>query len=266
MGRGQTRQAMGLYNNLGVTLSRAGQTLRAVQAYGRALAIARGFGMAEPALEGNYANRLIELGRSDEAIPLIEHAISEAQTRGDRRTGPTLLAQGARAWCYTDHLARCAELLSAARAELAVLLPTGHSVFGTLATTEAQHALARSELPEARARLMRAVAIFDAASDRNPVSIRALTLLARVEQRLGEHAAAQTHAQTAVVRARAAMAGFTHSEWLGSALVAQGLVQQARGDASAAQASWRAAVVELQASLGDAAPATVEARRLLAGS
>jgi tetratricopeptide (TPR) repeat protein len=112
--------------------------------------------------------------------------------------------------------------------------------------------------------LTKAVAIFDAASDRNRIGIRALALLARTEQQLGDLPAAAQHAQRAVALAREALAGFEHSEWLGSALVAQGLVDQAQGDQAAAQASWRAALVELRDSLGDAAPATEEARRLLA--
>ncbi len=263
MGRGQTRQAIGLYNNVGVALSRAGQTLGAVDAYRHAFEIGRGFGGAEPALEGNYANRLIEMGRSPEAIPLIEHALAESKARGDKRTGATVMAQGARAWCFTNALARCEELLSMARSELTAILPPGHSTFGTLETTQAQLALAHLDLQRARAGLVRAVAIFDAAADRNRIGIRALTLLARTELQLGELDAAEAHAGRAVTQAREAKAGFNHSEWMGSALVAQGMVQRARGDGAAAQASWRAALTELQASVGDSAPATLEIRQLL---
>jgi serine/threonine protein kinase/tetratricopeptide (TPR) repeat protein len=266
MGRGHTLQALGLYNNMGVQLSRAGQTLEAVDAYRQALGIARGLGSAEPALEGNYANKLIELGRSVEAMPMIEHAVSEAKARRDTRTGPSILALGARAWCVVNDLARCAELLSTARLELTAMLPAGHSLLGTLEMTQAQLALARSDLHEAGARLKRAVAVFDGAAERNRYGIRALTLLARTQLQLGEIDAAEANARRAVAQAREAMAGFAHSEWLGSALVAQGLVQQARGDALAAQASWQAARVELQATVGESAPATADVRRLLADS
>ena len=62
------------------------------------------------------------------------------------------------------------------------------------------------------------------------------------------------------------MAAFADSEWLGSALVAQGMVQKARGETAAAQVSWHAALIELQAAVGDTAPATAEVRQLLAGS
>jgi hypothetical protein len=89
-------------------------------------------------------------------------------------------------------------------------------------------------------------------------------LLARTELQLGEPDAARAHAERAVARARDATAGFEHSEWLGSALLAEGMVQRARGEIAAARATWRAALVQLQASVGDSAPPTTEVRRLLA--
>ena len=67
-----------------------------------------------------------------------------------------------------------------------------------------------------------------------------------------------------MAQARRLATGFAHSEWLGSALLAQAIVQRGRGEAAAAQASARAALAELQATAGDAAPTTTEARRLLA--
>jgi hypothetical protein len=60
------------------------------------------------------------------------------------------------------------------------------------------------------------------------------------------------------------MAGFAHSRWLGSALLARGTVERASGNIEAARASWREALVELRATSGDTAPSTEEARRLLA--
>jgi serine/threonine-protein kinase len=266
MGRGRTRQAGGLYNNLGVLLARAGQTLSAVDAYRQALDIAHGLGGADPELESNYANRLIELGRTREAISLIEHAQAEANARGLARMAPLILVQGARAWCVAGDLARCAEQVAAARSGVTGVMPAGHSMIGRLALAQGQLALAQADLPQARTHLRRAVEVFDTAADKDPVGIRALTWLARTEHALGESAAARSHATQAVTRARDALGGFAHSEWLGSALVAQAMAQQARGEFALARASGQAAVIELQATVGDAAPATTEARRLLLGS
>jgi serine/threonine-protein kinase len=266
MGRGNTDHAVALYNNLGVLLSRSGQTLAAVDNLRRAMEVSRGLGQVAPQIEGNYANRLIELGRVREAIPLMERVIAEGKARGDRRVAPTLLVQGARAWCIEHDVARCAELLAFARTELTKMMPAGHSVFGSLELGEAQLALARGDLPNARSALLRAVALFEVARDRNRLGIRALSLLARTEQQLGELDAAERHAAQAVAQAREALGGFAHSEWLGSALAAQGLVRHARGDAPGARAAWRDALGELQACVGEGAPATDEVLRLLAGA
>ena len=92
MGRGRTRQAIGLYKNLGALLRKAGQTLAAVEAYRQALDI-HGRRLGGAGARGNYAMRLIELGRPREAMPLIEHAAAQSQARGDRRTAFGLLAQ-----------------------------------------------------------------------------------------------------------------------------------------------------------------------------
>jgi tetratricopeptide (TPR) repeat protein len=266
MGRGRTEMASTLYNNLGVLLFDAGQTVRSAEAYRRALDVSRGLGGADPVLEGNYAKVLIELGRPRDAMPLTEHALTGAAAMVNKVVAPNIALQGALAWCQTNDVARCDALLAMARVGLTRTMPAGASIFGTLQMRQGQAALARGDRSEARDGLRRAVAIFDAAGARNRVGIFALTLLARTEQQLGDVDAAQAHAARAVTRAREALAGFAHSEWLGSALVAQGMVQQACGEAAAAQESWRAALAELQATVGDSAPATAEARRLLAGS
>jgi eukaryotic-like serine/threonine-protein kinase len=264
LGRGRTQQAMGLHSNLGSLLGRVGQPLAAVAMFQHALELAPGFGGVPPAVEGNYALNLIELGRPREAIALIEHATGEANAHGDRRTASILFAQGAQAWCLTGALQRCADLLARAQAELTALLPAGHSMWGRLEIAQAQLALARGDLAAAYGALKQAVTIFDAATDLNPSNgVRALTLLARTELQLGDVGAARSHAVRAVEQAQHALSGFDHSQWFGSALVARGLAERARHEFGAARDSWRAALVELKATVGDAAPAYAEVRQLL---
>jgi tetratricopeptide (TPR) repeat protein len=244
LGRGHTQQAMGLQSNLGSLLVRVGQPLAAVAMFQQALELAPGFGKVPPALEGNYALDLIELGRAGEAVPLLERATEQARANGDRRTAAILFAQGAQAWCLTGALQRCADLLSTAQAELTPLLPAGHSMWGRLEVAQAQLALARGDLPRAHGALKQAVTIFDGASDLNPShGVRALTLLARTELQLGDIGTARTHAAQAVAQAQQALNGFDHSQWLGGALVAQGLVEQARHEFGAARDAWRGALV-----------------------
>jgi eukaryotic-like serine/threonine-protein kinase len=269
MGRGDTQMAATLYNNLGRLLSIGGQTLRAAGAYERALVLARKFdgAGAEATLAGNYAKVLVELGRHRDAMPLIDHALTAALANGNGKVlAPSIALLGAPAWCAVRELTRCAELLDMARAGLMATLAPGRSRLGTLEVAQAQLSMARGDLPRARQDLIRAVAVFAAADDRNPFGIRALTMLARTELRIGDLDAAQAHALAAVTQAREAMSGFEHSEWLGSALVAQGLVQRARGDENAARASWRPALAALSATVGESAPSYVEVRTLFGDS
>jgi eukaryotic-like serine/threonine-protein kinase len=267
MGRGKTRLIAAIYADLGALLARSGQTLRAFEASERALGVLRGFGdtASHAAIDSNHARLLIELGRHRDAMPLIEHARAEAAASGNKRLTSLISLQGASAWCATQDLARCAALLTSAETGMTGLLPAGHPRFANLKIAQAQLALARADPPQARTLLKQAVTIFDAAAEKNGLGIRALGLLARTEQKLGDIDSAAADATRAVAQAREAMAGFEHSQWLGSALVAQGMVQEARGDSAAAQASWRAGFAELQATLGESAPATDEVRRLLAG-
>ena len=267
MGRGNTRLMAVMYINLGANLAASGQTLRAVETYERALGLQRGFGDSGSitTLESNYAGLLVELGRPREAMPLIEHALAKANADGNKLQASIIALRGAPAWCATQDLVHCAELLASARSGFTGVLPPGHSRCGMMTMVQAQLDLSRADLPQARDGLKQALAIFAAAGDKTSAGTRALTLLARTEQQLDELDAADADAARAVLQAREAMAGFAHSEWLGSALVAQGMVQHARGDAAAAQASWSAALTELRATVGDSAPATAEVLRRLAG-
>ena len=264
MGRGRTQMAGNIQQNLGLLLARAGQRKASFEASHRALDIAQGFGGATASLELHHAIDLIELGRPGEAMPLVEHALADAIATGDRRTTAYIEIEGARAWCLAGALERCADLTTKGQADLAALLPAGHASFANVALARARVAVAQADLPRARALLLEAVALFEAAKERNRAGIRTLALLARTELQLGDLDAAEGHAVRAVSQAGEALAGFDHSEWLGSALVARGLVQQARGQAAAAEASWEAALTELQAAAGETATATVEARALLA--
>jgi hypothetical protein len=149
-----------------------------------------------------------------------------------------------------------------------MLRPT-HPRIATLEVAQAQLAMARGELPAAAASLQKATEILAAAGDNNQTAIRAWTLLARVELDLfelgrGELPTARVHAAKAVALGRAAMAGFAHSAWLGYALLVEGMTQRASGETAAAQTTLRAALEELQATLGVEAPAARQARDLLA--
>ncbi|MDQ2733463.1 MAG: hypothetical protein M3Y55_00410 [Pseudomonadota bacterium] len=167
------------------------------------------------------------------------------------------------AWCAAGELDRCAGLLAQARERLQATLPPGHPALGTLETEEAQLELDRHRPAAAREHLRRALSIFDAAVEKNPNRLRARTLLALADLQLDDGPAARDDAKQAVAQARAALAGFATSAWLGQALVAEGTAQRAQGDRAAAQASLREAGAQLRGALGEGAAATREAAALL---
>ena len=264
LGSGRATLDTALPNNLAVVLGRTGQILRALQAYEIGLATTVDGEPADHALAINHARLLVEVGRAKEAVPLLERGIAASERAGD----PLFVGLGrfglAAAHCELRDWPRCDALMDDARAALRPVLPPDRAIWGTIDVAAARAALAHDDLPRARALLRSAMALYDAAPDRSPGRTRASTLLARVEVRQGELAQAQAHAAEAVEAARRIAAGFPYSEWIGSALLAQGIVASARGDTAAASAALRDALEHLQHSAGDAAPATQEAKALLA--
>jgi ATP/maltotriose-dependent transcriptional regulator MalT len=127
----------------------------------------------------------------------------------------------------------------------------------------AQVALAREQPAQARSRVRAALDRFPPGQPPQAMQVRLLALLARAELRLGETASAQSHAEQALNDARLAAGEISYTEGHGLALLAMGLVRQAQGDLQSARSAWRDSEVQLRQSLGDGAPATLEARRLL---
>jgi len=195
MGREHTTAALTIANNLGVHLSRAGQVRRAADVYGRALEGASAAdGVTRHLLGTNYAKVLLELGRTRDAQLLFEDALTSAMKSDNARAIAFTSLYAAPAWCAEGDLTRCEALLHSGSEKLRAVLPANHFAFGIVAITAAQLALARGRAVEARDQLQRAVAIFDAAPEKNPMRIRALSLLARVEQELGDGSAARLYA------------------------------------------------------------------------
>ncbi|HEY2558880.1 MAG TPA: serine/threonine-protein kinase [Caldimonas sp.] len=269
MGRAQSARNVVRYNNFSRMLYVAGQTSRAEQMAGRGLEISRGVGASnelDAILEGNRARALVDLGRYDEAKRLFEHALGSAEERKDLRWAGTFALYGAPAWCETGDAAGCARLLAVARERLKATLPPAHSNFGVIELVAAQLSLAEGRPAEARDELGHAVELFDAASDKTPLRIRALERLAAVEQHLADPAAALRHASLALDQAREVSKGFASTAWLGSALLTLGSVELEQGDRRAAGPTLRAALGQLQDTLGEDAPATRQARLLIASS
>ena len=254
--------------NFSSLLYRAGQIKRAEAVAAHGLELARGIeseAQLNSVLETHRAKALIEMGRFDEAKALTEHALAPPHQL-DQRWAGTIALNGAPAWCALGELPRCASLLDTAGEKLRAALPANHSMLATLELAGARLTLARRDLRTAREQLQHCVERFDKAGETSPMRIRALALLARTEQQLGDAASASQHAQAAVAQGREAARGLAGSAWLGDALLAMGVVRRMQGDESAAKTALREALAQLHESVGDDAPAAREAQALMTGA
>jgi tetratricopeptide (TPR) repeat protein len=137
-------------------------------------------------------------------------------------------------------------------------------VFASLQVQSGLAALNAQQWQRAAQQLQAAVEGFDAAADRTPARAQAQALLARAEQQVGRPERARRLADDAVAAARADMQGQPQTEWLGSALLAQGVVLAAQGETAQARAVLGEALNQLQSSMGPDAWATRDARTRLA--
>jgi serine/threonine-protein kinase len=265
-GQGGASLVTTLANNLGVLLGRVGQVQRAVRAYEHGLAVASAPAVSKDhALLINYARLLVETGRAREALPVLERATRQSEAAGDQLFHGLGLLGIAAARCELREWRSCDRGLDAARDALRPIVPRDRALWGTVEVVAARASITRGEWTRAREQLTEAMALYDAAKDRNTGRVRALTLLARVETQLGRRDIAERHAERAVAAARSVSVGFAYSEWLGSALLAQGIVLESKGDAASAKTVLEQAREQLQNALGDDAPATREVRARLAG-
>jgi tetratricopeptide (TPR) repeat protein len=236
-----------------------------VAVYEDALDITRGMDnkdFVDSSLLANYAKALIDIGRAGEAIPLFEKAMDSATLNKDKYGIAVSELQAAAAFREIGDLRRSETLLAQARKDLMTVRPSTDTLFGSLPLDEAQLLLLRGQIDRAKQLLQQSVKIYQGAKVRNPTAIRALALLARVEQTQGFPTEAKIHLEQAVSWAREASSGFDRSAWMGIALLAQAVVLHARGDLAGAKVALAEALPHLDTSLGDKAPETVEAHRL----
>jgi tetratricopeptide (TPR) repeat protein len=264
IGRGNTGLVSTMQHNLAGYLSRAGNQLRAADALKQHLALEGPPGQPrDPSSLTNYGRMLVRIGRYDEAQPLLQQALKAYQANGNQR-GEAFTRLGlATATCHRESLALCDAQLAEVTAALRGVLPAQHSVFASVRVQSGRAALEARDYPRAARELQAASDAFDAALDRTPARSQAQALLARAEQHLGHTLRARQLANDAVAAARAAMQGQPHTEWLGSALLAQGVVLAAQGETGQARAVLGEALNQLQASMGPDAWATRDARTRL---
>jgi tetratricopeptide (TPR) repeat protein len=264
IGRGHTAIVSTIEHNMAGYLSRAGQTLRSLELLERDLAARGPQGEPrDPSSWTNYGRMLVRVGRYAEAEPLLNRALEAYLANGNKR-GEAFTRLGlATLACEREPLARCDAQLAVVTQQLREVLPPRHSLFAALYALGGQAALAAQRPALAKERLDVAMAAYDEASDRTPSRIQAEVLLARAEQALGHGSVARALADDAVAAARTSMQGQLQTEWLGRALLAQGVVLAAQGSGAEARAVLGESVSQLQATMGEDAPPTREAQAQL---
>jgi tetratricopeptide (TPR) repeat protein len=265
LGRERSSDALATRQNLGVFLSKGGQSLRAVAVYEDALDIAHGMDSKDfvlPSLLANYAKALIDVGRAREAISLFEKAMGSAILNKDKYQIAVSELQAAPAYREIGDLRRCETLLAQGRKDLMAVRSPTNSMFATLTLRDAELALKQGRTDRVKQLLEQSIEIYQNAKVRNPLAIRALALLARVEQTQGFPTEAKAHLEQSLTWAREASSGFDRSAWMGIALLARAVVLHAQGDLAGAKAALADALPHLDTALGDKAPETAEAHRL----
>lgn len=256
IGRGGTSAGLLLASNLMVMLSRAGQPLKAVEVYAKVATAEDPDPPTFTSLQANYARALFDVGRTAEGERILTEARTGKSELGDKRGEAFAALTAATVAChYGTDATRCDEARADADKRLRPMLPPKHSTFATLDFLAGRSAMLRGDAAKARPLLLTSVGLYEAAPDRNLGIVRALSALATVQQQLGDAEGARASAARAVEIARKAAAGFEHTEWLGSALVAQGNVLAAQGDEKAATAAIEEGRAHLLGSVGPLGPA-----------
>src|SRR5262249_43745070 len=148
----------------------------------------------------------------------------------------------------------CEEAIEQARSRFAAFEKPTHSSFATFRYLRAVSLMERNEAVKARPLLEESVKMFDAATDRNPIRVRAYSLLAVALDATGEAARAREMAELAVSTARDMTTGLATSEWVGTALLMQAQIHEKQGDVEGARAMVKEARKHLEATVGMEAP------------
>jgi serine/threonine-protein kinase len=249
-GQGNTTAGYGITSNYFSLLVHAGQLRRAQEVYDEVI---RELGGKAPATPFNtvYASLLLWSGRTAEAQAVAEETAAVTSAKGDKSGEAHSLLWAALAACAEENYAKCGSFLDRVEATLRPVLAPGHPTFNIVDTTKASILMSQQRDTDAIELLRQVTARLG--SERSPHLVRALSRLAMAEQRAGHPAEAKASAQRAVEVARSAMAGLQHSEFLGSALLAQARIAAEQGEADAAKTLLAQAREELRASIGEGA-------------
>ena len=212
-----------------------------------------------PTVSFNYAGTLLMLGRLDEAAPLFEETIRTAAARQETRI-------------MFDAMMELAELriesgdLDAAQEQLDKLTPhLKHPRFDIMRTAQLTYyrghlAEIRGDPRSAHASYTEAKRGFDSLEQKIAMNVSVLCGLARTELALGNPTAATSAANEAWRLAETLAEPNSPSRLLGTALLAVGTTQRARGEVDASALSFKRARENLEHTLGPSHALTRQAQ------
>ena len=254
-------------NNFANTLLGAGQVRRAEEVLRQLLARQQGPGAGrtrEPAEAINHARALTQLGRTAEAVALIEATLAQAAVQSNPNVALRARMTAAEAYCTAGDVARCAADANRVNRALPGAADSSRNMRFRLILLKGRLALLQGRVDEARTQADAALALTADPAFAADRGVGVLLLAAQVALAQGQLEDARTYADQAAAEARVKYAGFAGSRPLGLALRMQGLAALAGGDATAARAFWQKAAQQLDTALGPDAADARDVRQHLA--
>jgi eukaryotic-like serine/threonine-protein kinase len=267
VGRDQTASAAVLFNNWALALDQSGRPLEAEKLFRRSIDISKADHNEEgvsPIVLSNYARTLRQLNRLDEAANYSDRAYAVAQRTGDEVTRIRL--ERAKIYMAQGDSVPAALLLADVEKNLKKTLPPGHFALGVLASEKAFNALLQKDLNSATTLSDSGVSIVEAAiksgGEGSYFLPRILTRRSVIHLAAQRSDAATADATRAVSLLKPDVGSEVRSCHLGSAYLALGRALKAQGKTSEARDAFRSAVENLQTTIGENHPDTLDAREL----
>jgi tetratricopeptide (TPR) repeat protein len=273
LGRDDTATAGTWLNNWGMTLAQMGRPLEAERLLRQSMGIHRADATdnaLSPMLMTNYAQQLLDLGRTAEAQDYAERALASARRAGDEVViNQTLLRLGRIYRAERDFAGSLAKLDEVApRLERA--LPPGHFAFAALTSERSQTLALQGDSEQALDLANRAVRLCEELAHQGKACMQYMPNFlfhrATVEITLGGLAPAEKDARQALdMLLREAKPG-EFSQFTGQAYLTLARCLAAEGHGGEARIMARRASDQLEKSVGPDHPDTQTARTLASGA
>jgi serine/threonine-protein kinase len=264
LGRGRSHQAAGMMLSHGVVRYAMSDFQGGLDLFKRVLGIyeARGDAVISPAILGNHAFGLEQLGHYDEARAAYDRTLDAAKRNGLLAGQAYALVGRAGVQAELGHIDAAQASLDEAAASLKPL-PAAHSARMRAAFVQARIDASRGDLSGAAGRYTAVIDLLSQQGATTPPLLTAYRQRAEVALQRGDTGQALADARRALEVARTLQGSNPHSAFTGLASLTLGRALLATGDAGGARDALTIAQAELQQTLGAEHPDSRAARRLL---